>query len=107
MEVIVIIGLVVGGIIFLLGLSCCIFGFGPVGVAASSCAACCQSCIGNVVSGSCFAILTSLGMRGCFVGMIIIGLLILIGFGIYYLIEETEIFSLILINFFLWLKKDY
>ena len=92
MEVLVIIGLVVGGIIFLLGLCCCIFGFHPVGVAASSCAACCQSCIGNVVAGSCFAIMTSLGMRGCFVVMIILGLLILIGIGIYLLIQ-SDVFT--------------
>ena len=88
MELIVIIIAVVGGIILLLGILCCIFGFTPVGVAANSCAACCQSVIGNVVKGSCFAIMTCLAMRGFFKAMIIVGLLVLAGVGIYYMINS-------------------
>ena len=42
----------------------------------------------NVVKGSCFAIMTSLGMRGCFVIMIIVGLVILAYFGIHSLINS-------------------
>ena len=80
MEVFAIIGLVVGGIIFLLGLFFRFLGFRTIGVAARSCAACCQHYIGNVVRGGYFALMTSFGMRGYFFGMIKIGLLILIGF---------------------------
>ena len=88
MELIVIIIAVIGAIILLLGVSCCIFGFTPVGVAANSCSACCQSIIGNVVKGSCFAIMTCLAMRGCFIALIIVGLLVLAGVGIYYMINS-------------------
>ncbi len=88
MAILVILAIILGGIIFLLGLSSCIFGFRPIGVAANSCAACCQSCIGNVAKGSCFAIMTCLGMRGCFIAFIIIGLLILAGVGIYCLVTS-------------------
>ena len=88
METIIIIGIIIGSIILLLGLSCIIFGFRNVGVAAGSCAAYTQSLIGNVVRGSCFTIMTCLGMRGCFILMIIIGIIILISFGIYYMIKS-------------------
>ena len=88
MELIIIIIIIIAAIIFLFGLSCCIFGFRTVGVAAGSCAACCQSTIGNVVKGSCFAIMTSLGMRGCFVIMIIVGIVVLAYFGIYSIINS-------------------
>ena len=82
------VGIVIGAIILLTGLSCCIFGFRTVGVAAGSCAACCQSAIGNVVRGSCFALMTSLAMRGCFIAMIVIGLIALAIFGIYAMINS-------------------
>ena len=88
MEVFIIIAIIVGSIIFLLGLFAFIFGFTYIGIAGHSCASCCQSLIGNVVAGSCFAIMTSLGMKGCFIIMIIIGLLILLSIGIYYLINS-------------------
>ena len=88
MEALVILALVLGSFIVLVGLSVCIFGFRPIGVAAGSCAACCQSVIGNVVKGSCFAIMTCLAMRGCFIALIIVGLLVLAGVGIYLLINS-------------------
>ena len=88
MEIIAIIGIVIGSIILLTGLCCCIFGFRILGVAGGSCAACLQSTIGNVVKGSCFAIMTCLGMKGCFIAMIIIGLIVLIIFGIYEMINS-------------------
>ena len=88
MGVILIIIIVLGSFLFILGLSCVIFGFRTVGVAANSCASCCQSIIGNVVKGSCFAIMTCLGMRGCFILMMILGLLILIIVGIYSMIKS-------------------
>ena len=88
MEALVILALVLGSFTILVGLSICIFGFRPIGVAAGSCAACCQSVIGNVVKGSCFAIMTCLAMRRCFIALIIIGLLVLAGVGIYLLINS-------------------
>ena len=88
MEALVVLALALGSIAVLVGLSCCIFGFRPIGVAAGSCAACCQSVIGNVVKGSCFAIATCLAMRGCFIALIIVGLLVLVGVGIYLLINS-------------------
>ena len=87
MEALIVLALVLGSFAVLVGLSCCIFGFRPIGVAAGSCAACCQSVIGNVVKGSCFAIATCLAMRGCFIALIIVGLLVLVGVGIYLLIN--------------------
>ncbi len=88
MEMIVILGIILGSLLVLMGLTCCILGFRPVGVAGGSCAACCQSIIGNVVKGSCFAIMTCLAMRGCFIALIIVGLLTLIGIGIYLMINS-------------------
>ena len=86
--VFVIIGIIIAAIIFLIGLSCYLCGFKTIGVATGSCAACCQSIIGNVVAGSCFAILTSLGMKGCFYAMIVIGIVALAIFGIYAFINS-------------------
>ena len=77
---IVILGIILGSLLVLMGLTCCILGFRPVGVAGGSCAACCQSIIGNVV--------TCLAMRGCFIALIIVGLLTLIGIGIYLMINS-------------------
>ena len=92
MEIVV--GIVIGVIILFTGLSCCIFGFRTLGVAAGSCAACCQSAIGNVVKGSCFALMTCLAMRGCFMALIIIGLIVLGIFGIYAMINSVgELFQ--------------
>ena len=88
MEALIVLALVLGSFAVLVGLSCCIFGFRPIGVAAGSCAACCQSVIGNVVKGSCFAIATCLAMRGCFIALIIVGLLVLAGVGIYLMINS-------------------
>lgn len=49
------------------------YGFGTVGVAASSSAAALQSSIGAVQAGSWFATFTSLGMKGIFVKTKIVG----------------------------------
>ena len=95
MHIIVILAIILGSLILLLGISCCIFGFRQVGVAAGSCAACCQSIIGNVVKGSWFAIMTCLGMRGCFIALIIIGLLVLSVIGIYFLVNSEWFQSVI------------
>ena len=93
MEAIVILALVLGSLTLLIGISVCIFGFRPVGVAAGSCAACCQSAIGNVVKGSCFALMTCLAMRGCFIALISIGVLVLAAVGIYLLINSEWFYS--------------
>ena len=95
MHIIVILAIILGSLILLLGISCCIFGFRTVGVAAGSCAACCQSVIGNVVKGSWFAIMTCLGMKGCFIALIIIGVLVLSGIGIYFLVNSEWFQSVI------------
>ena len=83
MEAVIIILIIISAIILFIGLSCLIFGFHPVGVSAGSFAACCQSLIGNVAKGSCFAIMTCLSMRGFFIAMIVIGALALACLGIY------------------------
>ena len=89
MEVIILLALVIiGSLTTLIGLICLALGFRYRGVAANSCAACCQSVIGNVVKGSCFAIMTCLAMRGCFIALVIIGLLILASVGIYLMINS-------------------
>ena len=88
METLAILAIVIGSFAILVGLSVCLFGFRPVGVAAGSCAACCQSIIGNVVKGSCFAMMTCLAMRGVFIALIKIGLLVLAGVGIYLMINS-------------------
>ena len=72
MEALAVFALVLGSFEILIGLSCCLFGFRPIGVAAGSCAACCQSAIGNVVKGSCFAIATYLAMKGFFIALFFI-----------------------------------
>ena len=88
MEVFVIAIIVLGSFLLLLGLCCYLFGFRSVGIAAHSCASCCQSLIGNVVKGSCFAIMTCLGMRGCFILMVAIGIITLVSIGIYQMINS-------------------
>ena len=87
MEPLVISVIILGCILLLLGIACRICGFRSVGVAANSYAAHYQSTIGNVDKGSSFAKLTSYGMRGCFKTFVILGLLILVAAGIYYLIS--------------------
>ena len=99
---IVILGIILGSLLVLMGLTCCILGFRPVGIAGGSCAACCQSIIGNVVKGSCFAIMTCLAMRGCFIALIIVGLLTLIGIGIYLMINSEWFQSACT-----WIKKTF
>ena len=84
----IIILIIIAAVIFLIGLSCYLIGFRTMGIVDGSCAACCQSIIGNVVAGSCFAILTSLGMKGCFIAMIVIGIVALAILGIYALINS-------------------
>ena len=88
MELVVTLAIVFGAVLFLLGLACCICGFTPVGIAAHSVAACCQSIIGNVVKGSCFAIMTCLAMRGCFILILVLGLLVMFSVGIYLMINS-------------------
>ena len=88
MDTLAILALVLGSFAVLIGLTIYIWGFRPIGIAAGSCAACCQSAIGNVVKGSCFAIMTCLAMRGYFIALTIVGLLILTGVGIYLLINS-------------------
>ena len=88
MALLITIGIIIGVIILIVGLTGRIVGFRTIGVAAGSCAASIQSCIGNVAKRSCFAIMTCLGMRGCFKIMIIIGIIILLIFGIYILISS-------------------
>ncbi len=50
-----------------------ILGFGTVGIAAGSAAAGIQSWIGAVSSGSLFAIVQSLAMKGIFLGSSLVG----------------------------------
>ena len=88
MEVFVIILIAVGSFLLLLGLSCYLIGFRSIGIAANSLASCCQSFIGNVAKGSCFAIMTCLGMRGCFILMAALGVIILASIGIYLMINS-------------------
>ena len=93
MEAFIVIAIVLGSLLLLLGISCYLFGFRSIGIAAHSFASCCQSLIGNVVKGSCFAIMTCLGMRGCFVLMAVIGVVTLVSIGIYLLINSEWIQS--------------
>ena len=51
------------------GLTPTLIGFGTAGIAAGSIAAGIQAGIGNVVAGSAFATMTSLGMQGVFAGL--------------------------------------
>ena len=88
METFTIIVIVLGSMLLLLGLSCYLIGFRTLGVAANSLASCCQSCIGNVVKGSCFAIMTCLAMRGCFILIAVLGLILLASIGIYLMINS-------------------
>ena len=88
MEALVILAIVIGSLLLLTGICCCAFGFRQSGVAAESCAACCQSSIGNVVKGSCFAIMTCMAMRGCFLALAIIGAATLVGVGIYLIVTS-------------------
>lgn len=59
-------GAVIGTLAVGLGvpLVLCLLGFTCWGIMAGSAAACCQSSIGNVPSGSCFSCLQSLGAGG-------------------------------------------
>ena len=65
--------LIGGSLLSSFGLGGTLFGFGTAGVAAGSAAAAVQAGIGNVVAGSLFATMTSLGMQGVFVGSTIWG----------------------------------
>ena len=63
-----------------------LFGFRGVGIAARSIASLFQKVIGNVVKGSWFALLTSLGMRGVFPQIVTVGGIIVgIGMGLLFL----------------------
>ena len=102
MEVILIVGIIIGSILLCIGLLCTLIGFRPIGIAAGSCAACIQSFIGLVAKGSWFAIMNCLAMKGCFIIMIVIGLLILLGIGIYLMIN-SEWFQ----EFIEWVKEVF
>ena len=78
LDTIIIIGKVIGAILFFTGFLCCIFGFRNIGISANSGASTYQSSIGNVEKGSCFSKFTSLAMKGWFNAMMIIGILIFI-----------------------------
>ena len=60
-------------------------GFGLAGITAGSVAAAVQSMIGNVAAGSVFALCTSLGMTGAFVGTTAVGTIVGTGGFIAYL----------------------
>ena len=57
---------IAGGVVGTLALGAIAIGFGPIGIVGGSIAAGIQAGIGNVVAGSAFAIMTSLGMTGVF-----------------------------------------
>ena len=78
LDIVIIIGKVIGAILFFTGFLCCIFGFRNIGISANSGASTYQSSIGNVEKGSCFSKFTSLAMKGWFNAMMIIGILIYI-----------------------------
>ena len=88
MEAFVVIAIALGSFLLLIGISCYLFGFRSIGIAAHSFASCCHSLIGNVVKGSCFAVMTCLGMRGCFILMAVIGVITLASIGIYLMINS-------------------
>ena len=67
---------ITGGAILLGGGLPMLAGFGIIGIKASSIAAGIQSGIGNVVAGSRFAIMTSLGMKGVFAKTAAVGAII-------------------------------
>ena len=102
MEVFIIIALVVGSCLLLLGLGCYLLGFRSIGIASHSIASCCQSFIGNVVRGSCFAIMTCLGMRDFFILMAIVGLVVLSCIVIYLIINSGWLQS-----FCNWIKNFF
>ena len=59
-------GLVAGGVtVFIVPILLCIFGFTMCGVRILSCAACWQSSVGDVESGSCFSCLQSVAANWC------------------------------------------
>lgn len=69
-------------------------GFTSSGIAAGSVAAAVQSAIGNVVAGSTFTTLTSLGMTGVIAGLGIVGGVAsgagLLGYGLYKLFSGSN-----------------
>ena len=91
MDTIILIGRVIGAILFFTGLLCCIFGFRRIGISSNSGASNYQSSIGNVEKGSLFSIFTSFAMRGWINLMMILGILIII---------IVEIFSQIKLEWF-------
>lgn len=71
-------GLVAGGVaVFIVPILLCICGFTMCGVRILSCAACWQSSVGNVESGSCFSCLQSVAANWCQVKSI--GVFLLLG----------------------------
>jgi hypothetical protein len=70
-------GIAVGAIVGITCLIPSVGGFGLAGVGAMTAAAALQSSIGNVAAGSLFALLTSLGMKGVFIGGILGGVSLL------------------------------
>ena len=70
-------------------------GFGIIGIKASSIAAGIQAGIGNVVAGSWFAIMTSLGMTGVFATTAAVGAIIGGGGLTGYLALEVSIYFML------------
>lgn len=87
-KVLIVGGLVVGGIAG----GAIAIGFGSIGIAGSSIAAGIQSGIGNVVAGSWFAIMTSLGMTGVFATTATVGAIIGTGGLAGYLALEVSVY---------------
>lgn len=88
-------GLVAGGVaVFIVPILLAIFGFTYCGVRILSCAACWQSSVGNVESGSCFSCLQSVAANWCQCKSI--GLFLLLGLVVgtttgFVLYEKTDV----------------
>ena len=87
---------ITGGAILVGGGLPMLAGFGIIGIKASSIAAGIQAGIGNVVAGSWFAIMTSLGMKGVFATTAAVGAIIGGGGGLTgYLALEVSIYFML------------
>ena len=86
---------ITGGAILVGGGLPILAGFGTIGIGASSFAAGIQAGIGNVVAGSWFAIMTSLGMTGVFATTAAVGAIIGGGGLTGYLALEVSIYFML------------
>ena len=91
----------IGIIVFVVGLIFSCAGFGSTGIGHGTCASSCQSGIGNVVSGSLFAIFQGLGMLRVFEVGMVCGVILFLG-GIFDFqtirIENLKFFDSVLNN---------